>query len=164
MRYQFYLIVFVFVILSANCSAQKKSVDVATAEKTYGKINETANLSVARASHTATRLPDGKVIIIGGMERNGVFFDSAEIFNQKTNNFTLIKGKMSIARVGHTATLLPNGKILIVGGWSNGDAPESSAEIYNPNTETFTPIGNAHNRLSGHIATLLDNGKVLESV
>ncbi len=86
MCYQFYLIMFVFAVLSANCSAQRKSIDVPTAEKTYGKISETANLSEARASHTATRLPDGKVIIIGGMERDGVFFDTAELFDRKRIN------------------------------------------------------------------------------
>ncbi len=161
MRYQFYLIVLVFIILTADCSAQKKPINVSTFQQTYGKISETAKLSEARASHTATLLPNGKVIIIGGMERNGVFFESAEIFNPQTDNFTKAKGKMSIKRVGHTATLLPDGKILIVGGWSNRDLPESSAEIYDPKTDTFTSIENAHHRLSGHAAMLLDNGKVL---
>lgn len=161
MRYQFYSIIFLLVIFSANCAAQKKSVDVSNHVETYGKISETGKLSAARAHHSATRLADGKVIIVGGMERNGVFFDTAEIFNPATNKFTKASGKMSIARVGHTATLLPNGKILIVGGWSGGDAPESSAEIYDPKTEKFMLIGNAHRRLSGHTATLLDTGKVL---
>ncbi len=161
MRYQFYSIVFIFIALSANCAAQNKSNEISNTVETYGKISETGKLNAARADHTATRLADGKVIIIGGMERNGVFFDTAEIFNPGTNRFTKAKGKMTMARVGHTATLLPNGKILILGGWSGGDAPESSAEIYDPKTEIFTSIGNAHNRLSGHIATLLNNGKVL---
>ncbi len=161
MCYQFCLIVLIVVGLSANCSAQKNPVDVSTSQQIYGKISETAKLSEARASHTATLLPDGKVIIIGGMERNGVFFESAEIFNPQTDSFIKAKGKMSIKRVGHTATLLSDGKILIVGGWSNRDLPESSAEIYDSKTDTFTSVENAHHRLSGHTAMLLDNGKVL---
>lgn len=161
MRNQFYLIVLVFIVLSANCSAQKKPVEVSNAEKTYGNISETAKLADARANHTATLLPGGKVVIIGGMERNGVFFDTAEIFDPVANKFTKAKGKMSKPRVGHTATLLPDGNILIIGGWSNSDLPEASAELYDPQTETFTPTENAHHHLSGHIAVLLDSGKVL---
>jgi N-acetylneuraminic acid mutarotase len=164
MSYQLYFsaVLAIFICFATNCSAQEKSVGVAGFKQTqtYGKITEIGKLSEARAAHTATRLNDGKILIAGGMERNGVFFDDADIFDPKTNNFTQAKNKMSIKRVSHTATLLPDGKVLIVGGWSNR-LPEASAEIYDPKTETFTPIGNTHRRRSGHSATLLDNGKVL---
>ncbi len=161
MRYQSKLVVSLFLVLSINCSAQKKAADISVSEPTLGEITETAKLSEARAHHSATRLSDGTVVVIGGMERNGVFFDTAEVFNPKTNKFTTARGKMTRPRVGHTATLLPGGKILIVGGWSNRNAPEATAEIYDPATEKFTPIGSTHLPLSGHIAAFLDNGKVL---
>ena len=165
MFYQFCLsaALTVFVGFATNCSAQEKSVGVAglQATQTYGKITEIGKLSEARASHTATRLNDGKILIAGGMERNGVFFNDADIFDPKTNNFAQAKNKMSIKRVSHTATLLLDGKVLLVGGWSNRDVPEMSAEIYDPKTEKFTPIRNANRRRSGHTATLLANGKVL---
>jgi N-acetylneuraminic acid mutarotase len=164
MFYQFYLSAALAISIgfAVNCSAQKKSVGSSDlqANQTYGKIFEVGKLSEARAAHTATRLKNGKILIAGGMERNGVFFDDADIFDPKTNNFARAKNKMSIKRVSHTATLLPDGKVLIVGGWSNR-LPEASAEIYNSQTETFTPIGNSLHRRSGHAATLLNNGKVL---
>lgn len=94
------------------------------------------------------------------MERNDVFFDNADIFDPKSNNFVRVKNKMTIKRVSHTATLLPDGRVLIIGGWSSR-LPEASAEIYDPKTETFSRIGNTLRRRSGHSATLLDNGKVL---
>ncbi len=164
MSYQFYsgAVLTIFIGLTASCTAQKTPVassDLPVVQ-TLGKVSEIGNLSEARASHTATRLKSGKILIAGGMERNGVFFDDADIFDPQTNKFARAKNKMSVKRVSHTATLLPDGKVLIVGGWS-GSLPEASAEIYNPQTETFTPIGNSLYRRSGHSATLLDNGKVL---
>ncbi len=164
MPYQFCLsaVLAVFISFATNCSAQKNSVGVEGFQKiqTYGKITEIGKLSEARAAHTATRLNDGRILIAGGMERNGVFFDDADIFDPRTNTFAKAKNRMSIKRVSHTATLLLDGKVLIVGGWSNR-LPETSAEIYDPKTETFTSVGNTHRRRSGHSATLLDNGKVL---
>jgi hypothetical protein len=165
MFYQFCLSVVlgIFVSFATNCSAQEKSAGVAgsQATQTYGKITEIGKLNEARASHTATRMNDGKILIAGGMERNGVFFDVADIFDPKMNNFARAKNKMSVERVSHTATLLPNGKVLLIGGWSNRDVPEMSAEIYDPKTEKFTAIRNLNRRRSGHTATLLENGKVL---
>ena len=164
MSYQFCLsaVLAIFISFAANCSAQKKPVNVEDFQQiqTYGKITEIGKLSEARAAHTATRLNDGKILIAGGMERNGVFFDDADIFDPKTNSFAQAKNKMSVKRVSHTATILLDGRVLIVGGWSSR-LPEASAEIYDPKTETFIPVGNTHRRRSGHSATLLDNGKVL---
>src|SRR5687767_12883070 len=143
MRYQFYTgaVLLVFIALAINCSAQKKAAE-AIQTQTYGKISEIAKLSEARASHSATLLKNGTVLITGGMERNGVFFNDADIFDPNTNTFKQAAGKMSVKRTSHTATLLKDGKVLIVGGWSNNDSPEMSAEIYDPQTETFKPIGN----------------------
>jgi N-acetylneuraminic acid mutarotase len=157
MRHQFYTVavLLVFTSFTVNCSAQKNAV------QTYGKISEIGKLSEARASHSATLLKNGSVLIIGGMERNGVFFNDADIFDPTTNTFKQAKGKMSVRRVGHTATLLPGGKVLIAGGWPNQDTPGMSAEIYDPQTETFKTIGNMNFRRAGHTAILLDSGKVL---
>lgn len=160
MRHQFYIVavLLVFISFTINCSAQKNA---AVAIQTYGKISEIAKLSEARASHSATLLKNGTVLIAGGMERNGVFFESADIFDPKTNTFKQAKGKMSVRRVSHAALLLPDGKVFISGGWPNQDSPGMSAEIYDPQTETFTPIGNMNFRRAAHTVTLLENGKVL---
>jgi len=148
-----------------NCSSLPKisSANESSAQEssTVGKIISIQNLSEKRASHSATLLPNGKVVIIGGMERNGVFFDTAEIFDPETNKFIVSKSKMNMARVGHTATLLPDGKILIVGGWSNRDTPEASAEIYDSQADSFTAIRGINRKRSGQTATLLESGKVL---
>ena|SRR3990172_7072929 len=73
-----------------------------------------------RASHTATVLPDGRVLIAGGFRKgpdgySQIYSHTAEVFDPKTQIFTLT-GEMHSERSGHTATLLPNGNVLIAGG------------------------------------------------
>ncbi len=152
MRIQIALLISIFLLFSISCSAQKTSAE---------NINKIAVLEKARAAHTATRLLNGDVLIVGGMHKNGVFYDEAEVFDPNKNSFTTLKNKMTKKRVSHTATLLKDGRVLIVGGWSNRNAPETSVEIFNPKTREFIAVGNTKFRRSGHSSTLLENGKVL---
>ncbi len=123
-------------------------------------LSATSSMTSARSSHTATLLPNGQVLIAGGMERNGVFFNTAELYNPATSRFTAAPKSMSTQRAGHTAILLPNSKVLIAGGWSS-DAVLSSGELYDPETGAFTPTGNMATPRGDFSATLLPNGKVL---
>lgn len=123
-----------------------------------GNVDAIGGMSASRAAHTATLLPDGKVLVAGGFADDENSLASAEIFDPKTNSFSP-SGRMSIARSGHSATLLPGGKVLIAGGY-NGDYLDS-AEIYDPKTGKFTPTGKMSLPRSGQTAVLLDNGKVL---
>ncbi len=118
----------------------------------------TTHMTTRRAAHTATLLPDGKVLIAGGMQQSETFSNSAEVFDPATGTFAAT-GNMTTTRAGHTATLLPSGKVLIAGG-SNGEWL-SSCELYDPATGRFTPAGNLSARRGGSTATLLRNGTVL---
>jgi len=117
-----------------------------------------------RYAHTATLLPDGKVLIAGGA---GTTVDApstatAEIFNPANGTFTPT-GSMTTIRAFHTAVLLPNGKVLISGGGINGFNPgtKKSQELYDPATGTFTATGDMVSARSSHASVLLANGKVL---
>ena len=66
----------------------------------------------ARSGHTATLLPDGRVLIAGGMRRNQEFYKSAELYDPVTKKFQAT-GEMNLARVGHAAVRLQSGKVLI---------------------------------------------------
>src|SRR5438105_3106854 len=145
-----------FLILSLiACSGVGNAHKVSAAE---GVVTPAASMKTARSGHTTTLLPNGNVLIAGGMNGNGSYFETVEIYSRATNTFKPAQS-MSTRRVGHTATLLPNKKVLIAGGY-NGDYL-ASAEIYDPATGTFTLTGQMTMPRSEHIAVMLNTGKVL---
>jgi hypothetical protein len=113
-----------------------------------------------RTGHTATLLQDGRVLIVGGGDANGNVYNTAELFDPLTQDFSP-RGDLNQARTGATATLLVSGKVLIAGGQDSGGTSLSSAELYDPSTGTFTLTGNMHLARAQHTATLLSSGKVL---
>jgi hypothetical protein len=124
----------------------------------------TAVMNAPRASHSATSLPDGRVLIAGGFDqsdddRGQMYLRSAEIYDPRTNKFTST-GEMTYSRAGHTATLLQNGTVLVAGGFGAMGAL-SSAELFDPATESFTQITSMKVRRGGGTATLLLDGRVL---
>ncbi|MEO5715846.1 MAG: kelch repeat-containing protein, partial [Luteolibacter sp.] len=122
-----------------------------------GIWTDTGSLDTSRSSHTATLLPNGKVLYAGGY--NGSVLASAELYDPATGTWTAT-GSLATSRYGHTATLLLNGKVLVAGGGSSGPYL-ASAELYDPATSTWSATGSLAATRYDHTATLLPNGKVL---
>ena len=101
-----------------------------------GSLHSATPMLEPRSGHCATLLPDGKVLIAGGMRRNQDFYKSAELYDPATGKFQPT-GEMSVGRVGTIAVLLRSGKVLIAGGWV-GHGATDSAEFYDPATGKFT--------------------------
>jgi parallel beta-helix repeat protein len=123
-------------------------------------------MGTARMLHTATLLPNGKILITGGITGTSIASNataSAELFDPTTNTSTALASTMTSARNQHTATLLNNGLVLIAGGSTNGNGDGiSSAELFDPSNNTFTALGATMTTpRGGHTATLLDDGTVL---
>src|SRR5580692_11375621 len=104
-----------------------------------GSVTPSAPMLEPRSGQTATLLPDGKVLIAGGMRRNQDFYKSAELYDPLTGKFQLT-GEMAERRLGHAAVLLRSGKVLIAGGWIGIHTATDSAELYDPATDKFTVI------------------------
>lgn len=131
-----------------------------------GAFTATGNMTIARWNHTATLLPDGKVLIAGGSVRSNsepyAASTAAELYDPSTGTFTAT-GNLTTARTWHTATLLADGRVLIVGGIGDVDGKHvylSSAELYDSSSRTFTSTGDMLEPLAD-TATLLANGSVL---
>lgn len=114
-----------------------------------------AEMTAPRSGHSATLLPDGRVLIAGGMVHDGELLASAEIFDPRGHRFTATVA-MPSPRLGHTATLLKSGKVLIAGGLGGDGGRQSvgqaTAVLFDPATGSWQPTGSA---------TLLRDGRVL---
>src|SRR3954467_12940705 len=84
----------------------------ASAHGNSGFVAPIARMMQARSGHSATLLRDGKVLIAGGMVRNGEFLRTAELYDPVTRNF-IRTGNMAMERVGQSSAMLNNGKVLI---------------------------------------------------
>ena len=126
-------------------------------------FDKVGDLATARTGHTATLLPNAKVLITGG---SGPLtnLDSAEIYDPSTQSFTST-GSMLNGRIDATATLLGTGKVLVAGGCQSGpcDVFLAKAELYDPASGKFKATGAMTDKRMSAAATLLANGQVLVS-
>ncbi len=81
------------------------------------------SLASARRGHSATALPDGRVLVIGGQGASGEPLASVELFVPEVGFVS--ERPLAMARAGHRAIPLCDGTVLVVGG-------AAGAEIYTP--------------------------------
>jgi hypothetical protein len=124
----------------------------------------TGRLITRRDAHTATLLPNGKVLVAGGEEVTGsgfsVVLSSAELYDPASGLFART-GSMATGRELHTATPMNNGKVLIAGGEDAKGYAVTRAEVYDPAATSFIPTGSMGVGRYGHTATALPSGEVL---
>jgi RHS repeat-associated protein len=116
----------------------------------------------ARAFHSATLLPNGSVLVFGGVAEGSSALGQAELFDPAKQSSTDISTSGLTARAHHTATLLTDGRVLIAGGLDAQGKVLSHIELWNyrTNQSTTLEVGLKTPR-SGHKATLLADGTVL---
>ena len=136
---------------------------------TVGSLN-------GRSLSVATRLLDGKVIVVGG--QNGwqgndtttvpatsqAISRSTQIYDPATGNWTQ-SGLLATARHTHAMVVLPNGKVLVSGGTGpqtiGGSTTLASAELFDPSTNTWSSAGTMTVPRKEHGMIVLPDGKVL---
>lgn len=140
----------------------------ATAEL-YDPVTEqfapTGAMALARASHTATLLDDGRVLIAGGTTPDlGAtdLADSVEIYDPATGAFH-VAGGMQRRRAEHTATLLGDGTVLLAHGRTEGEGTLASATVerFDPRTGASVVTASTRTTRFRHTATRLWGGEVL---
>jgi hypothetical protein len=122
--------------------------------------------SRGRASHTATLLPDGRVLLAGGWGLSTTgdrpVLATAELFNPTDSSFK-DAGPMQAPRSSHTATLLFDERVFLAGGRDDAGGRGDSELFDAHNGGPFTagpalPDGVAR---AGHAAVRLASGAVL---
>ncbi|HEV7768687.1 MAG TPA: kelch repeat-containing protein [Thermoanaerobaculia bacterium] len=124
------------------------------ATRTFVRIR---SMTERRASHSATRLKDGRVLIAGGSvgdAYSGIMkLATLEIFDPQTETFTAT-GSMQAGRSHHSATLLSDGRVLILGGGN------PTAEVFDPATNAVQTVPAIEARFGTGVFVLAD-GRVL---
>jgi len=141
--------VLVFSVLTASLL----QADAGAAEGAQAKVGQWTNVSATpRSYHTATRLPNGDVLIAGGcvdMKPDGSCDSatvSSEVFDAKKGVWRAT-GNLNTARARNSAVLLPSGRVLVIGmEGDDGLRPNLqttatlSSEIYDPATGHWTKV------------------------
>lgn len=124
-----------------------------------GSWQPTGSLGTARFNHTATLLPDGRVLVAGGASAPIDWLASAELYDPATGTWQPT-GSMAAARNGHTDALLSGGTVVVVGGVDEREVVQT--ERYDPATGSWRTTGNpTFSRGFGHTTTVLRRGNVL---
>ena len=117
-------------------------------------------LGIPRTWHTATRLNDGRVLLVGGSNGGVEQYAVVDLFDPQSGQMAPA-APLRTPRHEHSATLLPDNRVLVVGGYNAQQQWLADAEIFDPSTNTWSlvPPGQSHG--VQHTATLLSDGRVL---
>jgi hypothetical protein len=153
------------VLLAAGRSGAYPDVSLSSAE-IYDPVSETflatTSLNTVRHGHSATLLPDGRVLVIGGYNPGQGWLSSAEVYDPAIGQWSITQPIFAHG-VTHTATLLKDGRVLVMAGaiQSGSPGPDDRVEIFDPTMNRWQQAARHENTEGNHTATLLPNGRVL---
>ncbi|MHC4600100.1 MAG: Ig-like domain-containing protein [Planctomycetota bacterium] len=93
--------------------------DPVTQTWALSQSNQGNGMFFIRVRHTALKLHNGHVLVIGGTD-NTTTWDTCEEYDPNTDTFGLHSNPMQSPRYWHTAVLLANGNVLAHGGVGQG--------------------------------------------
>ncbi|MFI0608354.1 MAG: kelch repeat-containing protein [Anaerolineae bacterium] len=142
-----------------NETASPAEASIEAYDAVAGTWQALTSMRPPRRNHTATLLPDGRVLIAGGDGGPGQPLVAASLLFDPATGALTATGALKTPRVQHTATLLPDGRVLVLGGGNPGFL--ASAEIFDPATGAWATVGPLKKAREYHTATLLQDGTVL---
>ena len=128
----------------SNTPAKERSfvIDINGAYGSNANVTETVNtLEFARTMHNSTVLPNGEVLVTGGLDHAETFTDvgaalTAEIYNPTTNSWRSVAGMVTPRTYHSVAILMLDGRVFVGGGGLCDNTPgcvnNNNAEIYSP--------------------------------
>lgn len=120
------------VLVCGGLTYASGSQDVANTAEVYtpatGAFVPVGPMRQHRMLHTVSLLPDGRVLIAGGIGQTGQYITTAELFEPTTNTFSALSSMLH-PRKSAAAVSLDDGRVLIAGGSDAQGAVEES-EIF----------------------------------
>jgi Kelch motif len=131
-------------------------------------------MSQGSHAHTAVRLADGKVLVVGGYLRSttqtvgGAYpisatLSRAEIYDPVTAAWS-VTGALSSSRSFNSLTLLSDGTVVAIGGQTDATSNATAVNIierYTPATAQWSIAGSLPEARSAHSMTLLSSGSLV---
>lgn len=120
------------------------------------------DIPTRRGFHTATLLPDRRVLVVGGAVEDGGglrALTATEIYDPRADTWART-APLPAPRAFHTATVLDDGRVLVVGG-GELDALTANATMYDATTESWLPASRPANARTAHTATRMPSGRIL---
>ena len=142
-------------LVAAGLSGSGATAAPTASAESYDPTAETwssaGSLTTARYDATTTLLPNGQVLVAGGLTGATAPFgatNTAELYNPSSNTWSAAAA-MTTARFGASATLLSNGSVLVAGGDTGNSTTATAtntAELYNPSTNSWSAAGSLTTR------------------
>ncbi len=111
--------------------------------------------SIARMQHTSALLPDGLIMVAGGIAphvgKTGLPLCSVQLYDPVSNTW-YTAAPMQTPRYDHATVALPDGKVVVFGGFYH--QPLASIEVYDPFANTWSYASPMPTPRKGHTATL----------
>ncbi len=158
------------VLVAAGLSGSGATAAPTASAESYDPTAETwssaGSLTTARYDATTTLLPNGQVLVAGGLTGATAPFgatNTAELYNPSSNTWSAAAA-MTTARFGASATLLSNGSVLVAGGDTGNSTTATAtntAELYNPSTNSWSAAGSLTTARAFASSTALSNGNFL---
>jgi hypothetical protein len=104
-------------------------------DPTTGTSTAIQPLKTVRRRHSAARLQDGRLLVMGGQSTLAGTTASAELFDLTTGSWTNAQPMMT-GRYYFNASVMSDGQVLVVGGQGL-----RQCEIYDPDAGTWSPTG-----------------------
>ena len=120
---------------------------------------QVADMISPRYGHTATGLPNGNVVVLGG-GGNGSTWQDGEIWDAENDSWDETD-LMAAPRISHQANLLPSGNILVSGGWNGDGTNHDDTEIYDTEFDSWEAGPDMSIGRSNHRSIVLNSGDVL---
>ena len=120
------------------------------------------SMGFERYHHTVTLMPDGKALVVGGLDSKGIGIGNGEIYDPSLDSWSPT-GIMVTPRGNHSSELLSDGRVIAVAGKSSQVRMAGSAEVYDPSSNSWNWLAGDGTTRDRFGSVLLPDGKILIS-